>query len=241
MRDILTRYTKQLMVSGSDIAAHLPLLRKYAAECTYITEMGVRGFGSTWAFLAVKPHQLTSIDWDRPPYEVCKTTLAEVEDLCAKNKIGFKFVKADTTDCYVHPTDLLFIDTWHNYEQLLLELVLHADQANKYIIAHDTNERVFPGMLCAIEDYLKADENWEFEFHTDEFPGLTVIKRVSHGCANKREISKKPLREEIARQREMYYEAVTADGAVGERWLAYREEQKAKFADAARWPFANQR
>jgi hypothetical protein len=38
----------------------------------------------------------------------------------------------------IEPTDMLFIDTFHVYEQLRRELALHAGKARRFIVLHDT-------------------------------------------------------------------------------------------------------
>jgi len=40
---------------SADIREHLYTLKNYAEKSRHITEMGVRGVVSTWAFLAGKP------------------------------------------------------------------------------------------------------------------------------------------------------------------------------------------
>src|SRR5262249_50913089 len=46
--------------------------------------------------------------------------------------------EADVLKIEIEPTDLLFIDTWHVYEQLKCELMLHAGKALRFIALHDT-------------------------------------------------------------------------------------------------------
>jgi len=53
----------------SDINEHLPTLKKYAEECSHITEMGVRWVVSTYGLLMGKPkkmisYDINSISWD---------------------------------------------------------------------------------------------------------------------------------------------------------------------------------
>ena len=51
------KYT-QACTKGSDINEHLPTLKKYSQYCDHITELGVRGIVSTWAFLVAKPKKI---------------------------------------------------------------------------------------------------------------------------------------------------------------------------------------
>ena len=57
MKKIEEKYT-QLCMESSDINEHLPVLKKYAEECSHITEMGTRYVVSTWAFLFGNPKSM---------------------------------------------------------------------------------------------------------------------------------------------------------------------------------------
>jgi hypothetical protein len=231
---------KKWLGEKSDVSEHMPILRAYAKGCQHITEMGVRGVRSTWAFMMAKPKRLVSIDWDKSPFEVCREELAEVERLAKQNDIEFEFRSADTTSIEIENTDLLFIDTWHNYEQLLLELLMHSDNVSKSIIAHDTNEEVFPGMFCAIEDFIRHNNQWVIESRIEKFPGMTILKRIDTKRVDWGAFSKESLISEILVQRALYYEVVNESGPSGDAWWEYHNSLKARFADATRWPLTNQ-
>ena len=66
-------YTKQTQINElyntpSDINEHIPILIKYANECNFITEMGVRWVVSTWVWLACAPKKLISYDLYNPSH-----------------------------------------------------------------------------------------------------------------------------------------------------------------------------
>lgn len=225
----------------SDISEHMPILKRYGMGCEHITEMGVRDLNSTWAFLYAKPKKLVSIDWDVPPFEVCRRSLDEAQRLAKEIGIEHQFISADSTQIVLEETDLLFIDTWHNYEQLLLELSLHSSKVRKHIIAHDTNEQVFPGMFCAIEDFINSNPHWQVSERIDDFPGLTVLARRGFGEIVKEAVPLGLLREEINVQRELYYSEINENGSSNPAWEDYRQRQFKKFANADRWPLANKR
>lgn len=71
----------------NDINEHMPTLVKYSKECDHITEMGVRGIGSTWAFLAGQPKRLVSYDQHDPIK--FGGDISKVYDLAAENNIQF--------------------------------------------------------------------------------------------------------------------------------------------------------
>ena len=47
----------------SDINEHLDTFVRYGKECETITEMGVRGITSTWAWMMSNPKKLVGIDF----------------------------------------------------------------------------------------------------------------------------------------------------------------------------------
>lgn len=192
MQKILTKYNK-LKFEPSDINEHFDTLQKYGSECKTITELGVRGICSTWAFLAAKPNILISYDLKHPNF--FGGNLDEVIEAANEAGIDFKFIEGDSTKITIENTDLLFIDTWHTHDQLSLELKLHANKVNKYIIFHDTttyewNDESFNhvnswdknfiggGLWAAIEKFLALNSNWIIQDRFKNNNGLTVLKKI---------------------------------------------------------------
>ncbi len=180
----------------SDINEHLPTLKKYALECSHVTEMGTRFVISTWAFVEANPKKITCYDIN---YDFFKQGKRNIEEVCKDKNIEFKFVQADTLKVNIEKTELLFIDTLHRYEQLFNELIIHAHNVKKYIILHDTvtfgfiDEFIYnhasdiiknkkslkSGLVPAIDDFLLTEEgtNWiKYEVFENN-NGLTVLKR----------------------------------------------------------------
>jgi len=152
--------------------------------------MGVRGVVTTWAFLLARPKKLIS-------YDAMICPIDPVIKLAPKYGVEFDFKIADTGNpsTVIEPTDLLFIDTWHIYEQLKQELLLHSKYARKYIIMHDTsvfgdvrtseyyNCYVKPGLegkglWPAITEFLSENTEWALKDRFTNCNGLTVLKRV---------------------------------------------------------------
>ena len=191
----ITETYNNLLNTYSDIHEHLPTLKRYASECEHVTEMGFRSVVSTWAFLEGKPKRLVCIDIAPCPIE-------EAERLAKEAGIEFKFMQADTAnpELTIEPTDLLFIDTYHIYEQLKQELKLHPKHVRKYIILHDTTtladigERtdyngtvlIVPentdnprGIWRAVEEFLHENKFWALKERYTNNNGLTVLERIS--------------------------------------------------------------
>jgi len=165
----------------SDINQHLPTLKRYAEECEHITEMGVRWVVSTYAFMMGFPKKLVSIDIDS--IEKYGIKIDDLKNLASINNIEFDFIVGDTRKIDINETDLLFIDTWHVYEQLKKELTLHGNKAKKYIIMHDTEERGERGedgglgLNLAINEFINDNPHWKIHEYYPNCCGLTILKR----------------------------------------------------------------
>ncbi len=164
----------------SDINEHLPTLKKYAEECDHITEMGVRWIVSTYALLMGKPKRMIS-------YDINEIVWQPILDI-VKYDTDFEFRIANTLDLEIEETDLLFIDTLHNYNQLKGELTLHGNKSRKYIIFHDTTTFEWTGesyegkvgelgLWPAIAEFLEENKNWELHERFTNNNGLTILKR----------------------------------------------------------------
>jgi|LakMenEpi03Aug12_release.lakeMendotaPanAssembly.Ray.scaffolds.fasta_scaffold03066_5 hypothetical protein len=168
--------------SPSDIHEHLPVLYELAKDCNHIIEMGVRTGISTRAFLRVDARLIS--------YDI--VTDQKVVDLINEAKKAGKdatFIEADVLKIDIEETDLLFIDTWHTYEQLKQELSLHGNKSRKYMVFHDTNTfglkneggqaySTSQGLLPAIIEFLMVNPHWRFKKFLTNNNGLTVLERL---------------------------------------------------------------
>lgn len=187
----------------SDINLHLPVLHNYAKKCTHVTEMGSRTGMSTRAFLYAKPACFVSYDYQyaTPEPHLVKGVQALIAlfDECRRNGINCTYIGRNVLEVEIDETDLLFIDTYHCYDQLKRELELHAGKVRKYIAFHDTAQygevgEGFPhmdpnhpvhttpmdgsgGIRKAIDEFLQSHPQWKVEYETRENNGLMVIRR----------------------------------------------------------------
>jgi hypothetical protein len=164
----------------SDINEHLPVLKQYAEKCNHITEFGVRWVVSTYAFMMGRPKKLRS--YDITPIENHNVSREDLISLAKENDVDFEFIEGDTLQINIEETDLLFIDTWHTYDQLKKELELHNNKVRKYIILHDTTtfgkvgEGHPVGLWPAVEEFLNINNNWVIEEKLENNNGLTILK-----------------------------------------------------------------
>lgn len=179
----LEQIYKEKCETYSDIYEHLPVLREYTEKCDHVTEMGVRYVTSTFAFMMGRPKKLISIDI--LPVENFNIDRNELKKLAADNGVDFDFIVGDSTKIEIENTDLLFIDTWHVYQQLIKELTLHANKVKKFIILHDTTKfgdmgecGEGDGLWKAVEEFLDSNIDWMIDKRLINNNGLTILKKT---------------------------------------------------------------
>lgn len=142
-----------------DMYPHLEALTGFAAEAGSIIELGVRGGVSTWALLDGLPEngRMWSVDID-----LC--VVPPRVSLDAR----WTFILGDDTDPYVQDdlprqADLVFIDTSHEYEHTVTELLFALTRIPKRILLHDAN---WPGVSRAVSEFLLTHE-WEKTYYQE--------------------------------------------------------------------------
>jgi hypothetical protein len=192
------KYKEAFLIQPDNISEHLPTLKKYSEECEHVTEMGVDRVVSTYALMMGRPKKM--ISYDINPVESYGIDRNYLKSLAQDNGVDFTFIVADTTKIEIEETDLLFIDTEHNYLQLKTELMLHANKVKKYIIFHDTVTYGFidsnyyghygtlkeidegdnnkQGLILAIDEFLENNSDWVMYENYTNCNGLMIIKKI---------------------------------------------------------------
>jgi len=195
MEKILEKYN-QHRKTHSDINEHLETLYNLGKECSHITEMGVRWVSSTWPLVYSNPKKMISYDI------VTNPNINEVINLCKEYSVNYSFQQRDVLQLEIEPTELLFIDTLHTYNQLTKELEMHSNKVSKYIVLHDTehfgridesiyehaskvvkgNPKTKQGLMTAVEDFLLTElgQSWELFQIFKNNNGLTILKNKSY-------------------------------------------------------------
>jgi hypothetical protein len=141
--------------------------------------MGVRAVVSTWAFLKSNPERLIC-------YDILRSNNIDTAIAAAHEAgITLEFHQQDVLTTEIESTDLLFIDTLHQHDQLTQELNLHADKVRKYIILHDTSKFAYTdevtgakgGLWPALETFLSEHPEWQIKERYTNNNGLTIIAR----------------------------------------------------------------
>lgn len=186
---------ERLCSTPSDINEHLPTLKRLAAECSHVTEMGMRGGISTAALLAGRPKTL--ISWDINPVAIISQRVMDLLGMAvAEGKTTFQPRVGNTLEILMEPTELLFIDTLHTAAQLKEELWRHVFpdhftgkckcKVKKYLVFHDTTTFGYigedgkqPGLRAAINWFqMNAFPIWQLVEDREQNNGLLVLKHV---------------------------------------------------------------
>lgn len=152
-----------------NIDQHLPTIRRYAALCDHVTEFGVERGWSTSALLASGAAHVRSYDIVRHP------DLEDVEKAVNDTPgTDWRFILGDTRQVRIEPTDLLFVDTDHTYDQVYRELELNVGRVKRFLLFHDTVSS--PEIIPAILSFTYGE--WTLRTWAVHQNGLAVFERV---------------------------------------------------------------
>lgn len=234
MSQVELMYEEALAID-SDVREHLPILRSFAERSQTIVELGFRLGISASALMAGEPRKLTIVDWNLFPYEVHQERLDQFRMVGLEQDTEVEFWESDSLSVRLPNTDMMFLDTFHTYEHLFLELIRHADSIKKYIFIHDTDDPTCPGMFNAIEDFLMDNKQWRMELRLRKRPGLVLLERLDNRPTfNYGMAFFATLHDEVKRQKEIYYQHIHP------AWPDYLKIQTKRFANYNRWPLSNQ-
>lgn len=197
---------KELCKEKSDINEHLPTLMKYASECNNIFETGVRGCISSWALVYGLFNNNNISRKKILLNDIVLCNIDELHNYCKDLNIDIECIWKNNLNIELDQNyDLIFIDTWHVYGQLIRELNKFAPFINKYIIMHDTTidgiygetirskwnakkqsrqtgipvHEINKGLKFAIEDFLKNNSEWKIKEIFTNNNGLTILERIN--------------------------------------------------------------
>lgn len=163
----------------TDMLGYIVAIYGYAAKSKRIVEFGVDDCTSTWILLTGKPEWLKSYDIVRKP------EVNEVEAVSKGEGLNFEFINKSSLEVEIPECDLLFIDSFHSYDQLTRELQLHAFKVSKWIILHDTTvfgsidqTNTGRGLWPAVEEFLAANKEWSIKERYTHCYGLTILERT---------------------------------------------------------------
>lgn len=178
---ISTIYDKACQIP-SDINEHLPTLKYLGQQVNHVTEFGVRGICSTWAWLAAEVKHLCLYDIVHPKDHPHPEVPPYNWDTLVELRPDVRFYKESTLEATIDPTELLFIDTLHTGTQLRQELLRHHEKVSRYIVFHDTytygergEDPSQPGLDWAIIPFV-AQYPWRITYRVPNCNGLTILE-----------------------------------------------------------------
>lgn len=157
-----------------DLNEHLPTLREYASRCETVTEFSKRR-ESAVPFVAGGA-SVTSYCTERDPLQ---------DVLSRVGKLDLKSGDSDSID-EIDETDMLYIDTKHEANQLVRELDKFAGSVRKYIVLRGTAQfgetsesGNGPGLLPALRKFLTENPEWSVVRHDLNQYGMTIVSKVA--------------------------------------------------------------
>jgi|TARA_B100000035_G_scaffold313634_1_gene327801 cephalosporin hydroxylase len=197
MSELFEKEFVNAYTNPSDMYEHVKYLKSLCddEDVNHVTEMGTRTGVSTRAWLN-SDVTLRACDLKFDP------SIKKLMDIAAEEGKDVSYYEGNCLEVEIEETDLLFLDTWHVYDQVVAELNLHASKVKKYIAFHDTitfgfvdeqNKVRFGipevddklkdgtknvGIFNAIIQFMIENPEWRFKEHRTNNNGLTVIERI---------------------------------------------------------------
>jgi len=178
MWKLAERYERYIK-DKKDFSLHMEKVYRLTNHNDTVVEIGGQfGIGSSTAFAMARPAHLICIDiLKQDKFESFLTA-------CEYEGINVEYWIMDSLETTVPPCDILFIDSYHTYEQLKQELSLHGNKSRKYLIFHDTatyccgntgQDAKSPGLLAAINEFKAVNSQWCEVYKTEECNGLIIL------------------------------------------------------------------
>jgi hypothetical protein len=168
---------------GSDISAHLPLLKYFASLCDTVAELGSRNAFSTTAFISGARERVISLDIQRTEDTDILEEMQKVYELpCI-----WEFRQQNTIDPTnkIEEVDFLFVDSLHTFHQVQQELFIHGNQAKRFLGFHDWySQRIKSidiqgeeGIGRAIEEFMKTNPLWSPVYESFFNHGMLILEK----------------------------------------------------------------
>jgi cephalosporin hydroxylase len=168
---------REYCITKSDINQHLPWISEIAEKCKHATELGAGQARSSRAFLR---HDIELHSYD---YKMYDDVVEYFERVRAAGRNATLHIE-NTLEANIAPTDVMLVDSYHSYDQVMGELKLHAPKVRKYIFFHDTTLYEhrgqcgeYRGVWDAVQEFLNKNPDWELIERRMNNNGMTLIGR----------------------------------------------------------------
>jgi len=168
---------KEEKSKASDVKNLLGIYEKYAKKCDSITEFRRGNNPTSLCFAVSRPKKLCLYNESGFVFkEEVGIALSECEYVSDKSR---------SLTIEIDETDLLHLDTKHNYDRVLSELKNHHSKVKKYILIHDYytfgdkgDDGRFPGIKKAVSDFIDWSGNgWKIIEENSASNGLVVLEK----------------------------------------------------------------
>ena len=180
-----------------NIREHLDDLTAEAKKYDTVVELGRQNMCSTLAILLGNPKKFITVDTDEPTDRwIYRKELAN--RYCDVVGVDYEYRIADTLQMEPIECEMMFIDTFHSYEQLYRELNIYHKSVSKTIVMHDTvsfgqtdepssaiktsllDKRFVgkAGLANALDDFLLENKEWVKSRIETKNNGMSYITRV---------------------------------------------------------------
>lgn len=176
------RLVNESFFSMGDINEHYPIIWQLAKRSPRIVEMGMGDGLLTDVLIESGPETLWCCDHSYE--ERNQVAISRIQKKCQEKSIKFTFEQTDSRYMDFDESDLLIIDSYGAYAQVLPELRNSADSINKFIVIHNTS--IYgdvsewggrPSLRQGINDFLSERPEWSMAIDYGHNNGLTVLKR----------------------------------------------------------------
>tara|TARA_E500000318_G_scaffold97854_1_gene98812 strand:+ start:3138 stop:3716 length:579 start_codon:yes stop_codon:yes gene_type:complete len=163
---------------GPHYCAHHDMIQEQMKNCESYKELGLHQGASAAAALLSGAKEVHLVDHTLEKYNWQKHLF---EKYCEENDVNLNVYECSSIDpkC-AQPTDVLMIDSLHEWRWTIKELNLHAPITKKYIILHDTaivNKRpsdIGPGMTM----WCRTNPEWRIVKEVKVNVGAMLVERV---------------------------------------------------------------
>jgi hypothetical protein len=160
-----------------DLEKHAGTIIGLASKCEHVTEVTKRKESSAF-LVSSKAKKIVTIQEEKDAWTDGLISAAKAEGVDWQHT----YQSLNTTPD-IEETDMLFIDSRHNYSRLSRELRRYSPLVKRFIVIHDTalygkqGDDGGMGMIQAIKDWMIESPDWFIAYHTGEQYGLTVLGR----------------------------------------------------------------
>ena len=169
---------QQEAAHGEEYCAMHEAIVKYFKEgnCKTYMELGTHQGGTAACAMRMNPKKVILVDISMQKYNKFLRPIAT--EYCSKNNIELVIKETDSTGLgAIDACDMLMIDSVHKAYHMEKELMIHAPNTTKYIVAHDTCRPTSELHNC-LENFCMNNPRWKVIERNTNNVGYTVLGKT---------------------------------------------------------------